>query len=477
MSASARTASPRRTWARPVAVALALAVLAAACGGGNGGEEATADPESCGLDALAAAEGPVTVQFWHAVPAENQQVLAELVDRFNSGQSEVQVEASFQGNYRDAFTKYRTALRSGSGLPDLVQLEETVVQQMIDSGSTVPVEACVEASGYSLDDYVPATVNYYTVEDVLRAMPWNVSNPLLFFNRSMLAAVGLDPDDPPATLDEVRAAAQAIVDAGVAPAGMALRVEPYVLEFMLAKAQALYVDNANGREARATASALEDAPAATEIFTWIKGMVDDGLAVSTGSQEGNLDHLFAIANGNAAMTFDSSPVLGPALNVLGSGNFPVTVEDFGVGPLPSVSTGGGVPVGDGALWLVAGDDPARTAAAWRFVEFLNEPENQAFLSVRTGWIPIRESATELPEVQEKWTAQPIFEVPYDQLLSGVQDAASSGSVIGDYQGVRDAVRSAWESMLNQGVDPSDAVARAAADATAAIEDYNSRVGS
>ncbi len=472
----------RRT-SRLLALVAVAALVVVACSGDDddtagtepGGGGATVDTEACGLQAFDEATGPVTVQFWHAVPSDNQNALTTLVQRFNESQDRVRVEASYQGNYRDAFTKYRTALRSGADLPDLVHLEETVVQQMIDSQSAVPMQACVDASSYDLSDYVPATIQYYTVEDVLQAMPWNVSNPMLIFNRAMFTAAGLDPDDPPTTLDGVRAAAEQIVAAGAAPAGMALRIEPFVVEFMFAKAQQLYVNEQNGRVGRATESEL-DSPTGVAIFTWIKGMIDDGLAISTGSQEGNLDHLFALANGNVAMTIDPSSVLGPALNILGAGGFPMTTADFEVGQIPSVTDTGGVPVGDGALWLVQGDDPAKVAAAWQFVQFLNEPENQAYLSVNTGYIPIRQSAVELPEVQQKWAEYPVFEVPYEQLLSGERDDASAGSVIGNYQGVRDAVRKAWQAMLSEGLSPEAAVAQAGAEATAAIQEYNSRVG-
>ena len=61
----------------------------------------------------------------------------------------------------------------------------------------------------------------YTVAGVQWAMPFNLSNPVLYYNRSMFEAAGLDPDSPPLSLDDLRAYSQAIVDSGAASYGIA----------------------------------------------------------------------------------------------------------------------------------------------------------------------------------------------------------------------------------------------------------------
>jgi sn-glycerol 3-phosphate transport system substrate-binding protein len=81
-----------------------------------------------------------------------------------------------------------------------------------------------------------------------------------------------------------------------------------------------------------------------------------------------------------------------------------------------------------------------------------------------------------PAVQELWAEQPAFRVGFDQLETGTLSPATSGSVIGDYQGVRDAVRDALTAMLEGKLEPADALRQAQRDADAAIEAYNRRVG-
>jgi ABC-type glycerol-3-phosphate transport system substrate-binding protein len=122
--------------------------------------------------------------------------------------------------------------------------------------------------------------------------------------------------------------------------------------------------------------------------------------------------------------------------------------------------------------------PQRQAAAWKLIKFLTEPAQLVRLVVDTqgGYIPIRKTAAEDPEVQQLYTERPFLRVPFDQLELGPLNPTTSGAVIGDYQGVRDAVRDGLDRMLTQGQNPKAALAQTARAATDAMQEYNARVG-
>ena len=61
------------------------------------------------------------------------------------------------------------------------------------------------------------------------------------------------------------------------------------------------------------------------------------------------------------MTIDGSAALGPILDVLGSGQF--AGVEIAAGVLPGLEKGGGVPVGDGSLWISDAAPPEKRAAA------------------------------------------------------------------------------------------------------------------
>ena len=58
-------------------------------------------------------------------------------------------------------------------------------------------------------------------------------------------------------------------------------------------------------------------------------------------------------------------------------------------------------------------------------------------------------------MQQYWAQNPGYKVAYDQLLNGPNNVATSGSVIGNYTGARDALRDAENSMFLQGTGPED----------------------
>ncbi len=471
---------------RLAALGLATALALAACGGGdddstgstggtvgdggNGDNGKTELPE-CPLGAIdEAGAKPVEITFWHAMTRVNEETLQSLTDEFNSSQSDVKVTLVNQTTYTDTLTKFKAGLGTGD-LPDLVQIEDTGLQLMMDSQSALPAQSCVDAEEYDLSDHVQRVLQYYSVQDVLWPMPFNVSNPILYYNRKAFVQAGLDPDSPPASLDEVREAAQAIVDSGATKFGFAFKTDPWFLEQWLAKAGGAYVNNDNGRAERATATAFES-EAGLEIFTFLDTMVDDGLAQNTG--EGGFDNLLALGNGNAAMTIDTSAALGTISQVLAEGDYP-NVE-LGAAPMPGPVGEGGILVGGAALYIVNKQPDAHQEAAWRYAKFLNEAQSQATWSAGTGYVPIRQSATELSPLKDRYQEEPAYRVAYEQLLAGVENVATAGPVIGDYVGVRKAVSDALSSMFSQGTDPATALAQAAQGGDAAIDEYNARIG-
>ncbi|MPZ22267.1 MAG: extracellular solute-binding protein [Dehalococcoidia bacterium] len=428
---------------------------------------------ACPIGALDEAGEPVSITFWHAMTASNEETLSELVGEFNAAQDRVEVELIFQGTYNETIDKYLTALRSGGDLPDIVQLEETTLRLMIDSQSALPVQECIDAEDYDLSDYAERVLAYFTVEDQIWPMPFSISNPVLLYNRNDFEAAGLDPDSPPLTLDELRQAAQAIVDSGAAEYGMSLDTQAGYIEQLFALAGVDFANSANGRDGRAT-EVLIESETGLEIFSWLGGMVQDGLALDVGRNPSNADQLLAVGAGQAGMALATSASLGSVFDILETGQFP-DIEP-GVGPMPSLPGEGGILVSGSALWISNRSTPAEQEAAWELAKFLGEPQSQATWHVGTGYIPIRVSAADLPEVEALWAERPHFRVAYDQLLDGVTNVASSGPVMGAYIEVREAVVSAMEAMFLEGASPEDALAAAAAEANEAIEDYNSRVG-
>ena len=130
-------------------------------------------------------------------------------------------------------------------------------------------------------------------------------------------------------------------------------------------------------------------------------------------------------------------------------------------------------VSGGALYIVNKSAPEKQAAAWQYLKFLDDPQTQADLRRGTGYVPIRKSSVELPAIKDYWAKNPGYKVAYDQLISGADNIATQGPVIGAYQAVRDAVLAGEQEMFTQGKAPAAALKGAAQQSDTAMQDYNS----
>ncbi len=469
---------------RLAVVPLVLAVGLAACGGGDGeGSETTIAPgatttsgdtvpdlsDQCPLDALESAEGPVEITYWHAMTRANEETLTTLTDEFNASQDKVAVTLVNQNGYTENFTAFETAFNTNDS-PDLIQLEDTSLQKVVDAQAVVPAQACLDAADATKDDFVKRVVDYYSIDGTLYPMPFNVSNPVFYYNKKSFEAAGLDPEQAPTTFAEVREYADALQGSGI-EYGFAFKRDAWVLEQFLALNGEPYVNNDNGRSGRATAAAF-DTDTALEIFEFLDSGQEAGVFVTNpaGGPSG-FDNLINICKGTVPMTIDTSAALGTAYDVLQGEGCDVEVE-IGVAPLPGGNGNGGVLVGGAANFLPANGDDVRLAAAYTYAAFLASPESQATWAAGTGYIPVSRAAADSDTIQSLWADKPGYKVAFDQLVSGVDNVATAGPVIGDYKGVRDAMTDALEAFLVESTSPADALADAKRDADQRIQAYN-----
>ena len=442
-----------------------LALLVAACAGGA---ETPTETRPA---------GPVSITFWHSMNAANRDALEALTTRFNSTQDEVRVELVYQGTYVDSLNKFIASLRSGD-VPAMIQMHDVATQLMIDSQEVTPVQDFIDRESYDLSDFEPRLLDYYRVGDRLYSMPFNVSNPVLLYEKNSFREVGLDPEKPPQTLEELTEYSRKLVkrdsQGNIIRSGIALEISPWYFEQMLANAGALYVNNGNGREGRPT-EAVFNGPEGKAIFQWWHDMVEEGLAFNVGRNPTGTDHLLAVGSGRAAMTIATSASLRSVLNVIEGGGGPAGVE-MAVAPLPAPrSADGGMIVGGASLWIVKSRPEAEQEAAWKFVKFLVEPAQQAEWYAGTGYFPIRHLAYEEPAALEVETRYPYFRIAPEELAAGARNRATQGALLGPFPQVRDAVATAVEEMIVGTKPPAEALDDAARKATEIIRDYNQRV--
>ena len=439
---------------------------------------------ACGPGGVHYVDGRIEVRFWHAMTGVNDTALHKIVDGFNASQDRYHVTAVYQGGYPDLLKKLVASFGTSS-MPAIIQLDDIELQFMVDSDATVPPQQFIDREtspstpgatatpSIDLPDFEPRALAYYTLGGELRAMPFNLSGLVLYYDKDAFQSAGLDPNKPPATLEELRTDSEKLLKHDASGAitrnGIALSIDAWKFEQMLAKQAALYANNGNGRESRATAVDF-DSPQGEAILAWWQGMVRDGLATNVGRQ--GLQAFLSIITGKSAMAIESTASMRAVLTALG----PASAR-FATAPMPSIGQdpNGGIVLGGAAVWIMKERPAAEQEGAWEFLKYATQPQVQAQWSTDTGYFPVRVSAWDMEPGASLHREFPQFTTARDQVLRSPQNPATAGAVIGPFTQVREAIENAFEEVLVGGKTPADALRRAAEDADRAITRYNRSV--
>lgn len=454
-----RTARASFLLAPLLVVLIVVASLSGGCREGTRGVRHTSD-------------GRILVTLWHSMGAPLSTSLQDIVNRFNASQDTYEVETIYQGSYTDSINKLIASIRSNN-VPTLIQLDDVSTQIMIDSEEITPIQKFIDEDHYDLSDFDPKVLSYYRIGGTLYSMPFNLAGPILYYDKELFREAGLDPERPPATLEEVREYSERLVqrdaDGNATRYGIALHISPWIFEQMLAKQGALYVNHENGRDGRAT-EAVFDSEEGRKILRWYKEMIDDGLALNAGTDSATA--MLSISTGQAAMAMESTAALSAAVALMSvSGEDPARL---GTGPLPAPASEaeGGIVLGGASFWLLRRLPEEEQRGAWEFIKFAASPEQQAQWHADTGYFPSRLSAYDLPAAVDRERRYPQFKTAIDQLRGSPDTPATNGALLGPFRSVRDRVTQAFQQVLSAGGDPDARLAAAAKQATKDMEEYN-----
>lgn len=458
-----------------LAAAMAMTTLAG-CGAGVSGSSAAAGgtAENTAVQTEAQSSGLISenfanvdtngtkITFWHSMGGVNGEAMTYLVDKFNAeNEYGITVEAVYQGSYDDAINKLKSAQIGNMGA-DLVQIYDIGTRFMIDSGWVIPMQEMIDASGYDISQIEPNIAAYYTTGDGLYSMPFNSSTPLLYYNKDMFEAAGIE--QVPTSFSEIAEAGEKLKAAGCTEP-IAISVYGWWFEQFMSKQGLDLVDNGNGRDAAATSVVFDSNGGALNILNGWKQLYDAGVAPNVG-RSGSDTATTDFTSGKAAMMFGSTASLKQVLQDSGD-SFEVGTAYF---PKVNDSDEGGVSIGGGSLWALNNNDETKAAATWRFIEFLISPESQAYWNAQTGYFPVTTAAAEQDTYKQNMEQYPQFQTAIDQLHDSAPQYA--GALLSVFPESRQIVETEIEEMLSGGQTPEEAVQSIADQMNETIETYN-----
>lgn len=412
----------------------------------------------------------IEIMYWHAMSGLLGQAIDEQVRMFNESQDRIHVEVEYKGSYRDTLNATTAAVRAGNA-PHVIQSFEISTRQLIDMGIFVPLQEGLPEGMVDWDEFLPQVTDYYRLDDVLYSMPYNSSNPILYINKDIFEAAGLDPNKPPETFAEVMEYSRQIVESGAARHGLVAPLHTWFFEQWMANMGADLVNYDNGRSGRAT-ELLLDQPQAEVIFQWWKDMYDAGYYVNPGVENWSQSRQIFAAQ-QVGMAIDSTAAVATKVRTaadegfeLGTGFLPIS-EDF---------ERHGTIIGGGSLWVLGVHSDEYIEAAAELVVFLSRPDVQAEWHKGTGYFPVHEDALPILEAENWFEQNPPYATAMEQLLATKPVTSTQGAIIGPFPEIRTVIIDALQEVFQDDKTVEQALADAVVRGNRVLAEYNRVIG-
>ena len=397
---------------KKVALAAAAGIMASvmalgACSGGSG----TAGTEAGGQaqeEAGESSDGALHLTFYYPVNVGGSAaaLIEQICADFNAENPDIVVEPVYTGNYDDTVTKIQTAMQGGTP-PDVFVSLATQRFTMASTGMAMPLDELIAADGEEgqayIDDFLDGFMLDSYVDGKIYSIPFQRSTMVLFYNKDAFAEVGLDPEQPPETWEEVVEYGQKLTNENRYGVGLALNSGSAQWAFTGFCLQ----NSVNGENLMTDdgKQVLFDTPENVEALQFWLGLQNKYKIMAPGIVQWT-DLPTQFLAGEVAMIYHTT---GNMANINENAEF-----EFGTAFLPGHKRVA-APTGGGNFYISSGISEERVQAAWKFIKFATETERAAQWSLDTGYVATRESCFETDLMKNYYEEVPQAKVAYEQI--------------------------------------------------------------
>jgi ABC-type glycerol-3-phosphate transport system substrate-binding protein len=353
-------------------------------------EEPTVAPVEEAPAAEAAA--PVELEFWTMLGGDLGERVTNMVAEYNSSQNEVRINEVNMGDYEPLLEKQIASIVAGN-FPPVTLIDYKTVPFFAQAGALEPIADW--ASEEDMQDFLPGLLGDLTYDGVVYALPFNRSYQGLYINKDLFTQAGLDPESPPKTWDEYAEYVDAIDALGPDIYGSYVyrRSHEHILSFGEPISDENCDVTVNSEQGVAALQYMQDLHYVHNALVPanMSGPFDQAAIEFIQGKVGMYSGSIAIQNRVEEITdFDTAFALLPA------------------GPGGQAWLGGG-----GNIAMSATATPEQKEAAWKFINWWTSQEQSAQWHMGTGYLPVRASVSELPEVQAFYEEHPSWETSVD----------------------------------------------------------------
>lgn len=393
-----------------------------------------------GFATLAASSAKaVEIEYWQYIFDTRVKAMNQLIAKFQEANPDIKVkQTTFP--YADYQTKVAAAILAGQG-PDVVQLFYGWTDNFVSGKMIRPLRAEAFPPAEIERDFFPIVSAMKRGNDYY-GLPTAVRSLALFYNKKAFKDAGLDPNDPPKTLEELVAAAEKTTkrdgSGNIVSAGMTLDMggqdHQWWREVLIRQFGGVPYTENDTKVAYNDEAGLKALTFYTDLQKKHKvgqtGFMDEGQA--------------AFRAGLAAMTIDGTFRLGSFNTIKGF--------EWGVTELPANAQG--VRSNYASYFANAITTKAegeKLAAAEKFLKYVSSPEAMKIWMEVVGELPARRTAALTPEN----IAHPV----YGPFLKGLEYAHTT--LFKDEAAQRQLTIDMANRVLIGGEDPKTSLAKAA----------------
>ncbi len=319
---------------------------------------------------------PVEIEYWQYTFKERVEAMDELIKRFQAANPDITVRHVTvpYDNYR---TRIAAAVPAGEG-PDVVQLYYGWLDAFMQAKLLQPLPKTVFDPATIDREFFPIVGNM-KIDGAYYALPTAVRALALFWNKKLFKEAGLDPQKPPATLEELITVAKATTkrdgSGNMVSEGIALDVAGQDLHWIregLIRQFGGAPFSPDGRKVTYTT------PEAVAGVTWYTNLVTQEKVSEMGFMT---DQVTAFKAGRAALTVDGSFRLGAFDTQRGL--------DYAVTELPAYN---GKRSNFASYWVNGITSKAKGPkfdAAVKFLQFVTTEEAMKLWMEKVGELPAR----------------------------------------------------------------------------------------
>ena len=325
-----------------------------------------------------------TIEFWHSMSGPNGEAVQFLVDKFNAeNEYGITVNATYQGGYSDAHQKVTAALVAGE-YPNLGQAYGNNVITYFPSEKVVQLDDFINDSQYGIDDFEDILIGYRNESSAFPdggfyTLPFSKSTEVMYYNPDFFNKEGLWADreggvfEVPTTWEELETTAKAIT---------AITGKPSFGYDSLANLFITWTQQNGGAYTSPEGEILFNNAQAVEAIEFFVRGVEEGYFRVAGDDR-YLSGPFV--NGDVMMYIGSTS--GSVFNQ--SDLFDYDSAQVPMGKERKV-------IQQGANFFMLDNGEEENLASFLFLKFVLETENTVEWSMRSGYLPVRSSARDLP---------------------------------------------------------------------------------